>query len=89
VFSGPDWFDLVLFYVMMAVVWVGIPVSIFAFARRFLRAYERRAAAPAELAELRAEILELQGQVADLAIENDRLREPPRLAHRLPRENDG
>jgi hypothetical protein len=57
-----------------------------------LRAYERRAAAPAELAELaelRAEILELQGQVADLAIENDRLREPPRLAHRLPRENDG
>lgn len=67
--------DLALFFVLSAFLWIGIPLGLFMLFRRFVRANERRAASPAELQELRSQLEVLQGQVAELANENARLRE--------------
>ena len=85
----PDlgFYDLALFFVLSALLWVGIPLGLFMLVRRMLRANERRATAPAELQELRSQLEALQGQVADLANENARLRDARRL-DRNPGEDD-
>ena len=70
--------DLALFFVLSAFLWIGIPLGLFMLFRRSLRANERRAASP-ELQELRSQLEVLQGQAAELANENARLREALRL----------
>ena len=84
----PDlgFYDLALFFVLSAFLWVGIPLGLFMLVRRLFRANERRTAAPAELEELRSQLETLQGQVADLANENARLRDA-RRPDRNPGEN--
>lgn len=73
-FAGPGFLEALFVLIVMAAVPVGIVVGGFLFLRRFLRAYEKKAAAPRELEELRSQVSELQEQVADLTIEASDLR---------------
>lgn len=73
-------------WLFVGVVWIGLPIAALLLIRRFLRSYERRTAGPSELAELRAKVEELQGQVADLTIEHARLREAERFTNALLRD---
>ena len=50
-FPGVGILEFMLFWVLFGALWIGVPVALFMFARRFLRAYERRASAPSEIAE--------------------------------------
>ena len=77
------WIVLALWWVLAALFWVGIPVGIFVFARRFLRAFERRSVREGELAALTERLQRLEGQLEDLDVENDRLRDEQRFLRQL------
>jgi cell division protein FtsB len=75
--------ELVLGVVLTAAFWVGVPVAIFVFARRFLRAVERRSVRESQIAELTERLQRLEEHLYDLADENERLREDQRFTREL------
>jgi len=79
---GPT-FGLLIWSVVSAVVLIAIPVAIVVFARRLLRAVERRSVLEGRIAELGERVQRLESQYLDLADETARLREAERFTQRL------
>lgn len=81
-------FDVIVVWaVMSALIWIGIPVGIFLFARRFLRAAERRSLNESQLVELREHVQRLEARLEarldDVADDTARLREDQRFTREL------
>jgi hypothetical protein len=74
---------LIIWAVLSALIWVGIPVGIFVFARRFLRAVERRSIHESQFAELAERLQRLEARLDDLADDTERLREDQRFTRQL------
>src|SRR5688500_3557539 len=80
---GPGGFYMVVWAALSAILWIGIPVAIFVFARRLLRAIERRSVQESQVAELSERLQRLEAQYLDLANDNERLREAQRFTQQL------
>lgn len=76
-------FEVVLFFVLNVALWVGIPIGIFVFARRLLRALERRPLRESQIAGLTERLQQLEARVEDVAEETDRLRDGQRFTQQL------
>lgn len=76
-----------LWAVLSVLVWIGIPVGIFVFARRFLRAVERRSVTESQLVELRERLQQLEARLDarldDVTDDTARLREDQRFTREL------
>lgn len=75
--------ELVIEMVLIAAFWVGVPVAIFVFALRFLRATEPRSIREGQTAELAERLQRAEEHLYDLADENERRREAQRFTHEL------
>ncbi len=80
---SPSLFEVVLFFALNVALWIGIPLGIFVFARRLLRALERRSARESQIAELTDRLQRLEARMEDVADETDRLREDQRFTRQL------
>lgn len=69
----PGLFPVTLWFAVMAATWIGIPVAIFVFARRLLRAIERRSVREAQIAELTERLQRLEDRLCDMQDEHERL----------------
>jgi cell division protein FtsB len=77
-------------YLMMAVttlisvaLYVGVPIAVVVFARRLLRALDRRSIREEQLAELTERLRRLEARVEEMEGENERLREDQRFTRQL------
>jgi len=80
--------SLIVWAVLSAVLWIGIPVGIFVFARRLLRAVERRSIRESQFAELAERLQRLEARLDDLADDTERLRDDQRFTRQLLVEPD-
>jgi|GEM_PF-3421336 len=80
---SPSLFELVLFYALSVAFWIAIPLGIFVFARRLLRAIERRPVRESQIAELTERLQRLEARLEDIADETDRLRDDQRFTRQL------
>lgn len=80
---GPGLFPVTLWFVVMAAIWIGIPVAIFVFARRLLRAIERRPVRESQTAELAERLQRLEERLYDIQDENERLGADQRFTREL------
>ena len=72
-----------IFFVFMLAFYIGIPVAIFVWARRMVRALENRTTGGAQLAAMQEQLLRLEQRVDDLADENERLLEGQKFMQQL------
>ena len=79
---------LVVWWLLSAALWIALPVGLFVFARRFLRAFERRSIREAQLAELSERMHRLEARLDDVIEENGRLREDQRFVRQLLSDRD-
>jgi hypothetical protein len=79
------------FWILLTILcWVGVPITIFVFARRLLRSLERRTLAQSDLAGLGDRLQKLEEHVEQIALDQDRLAEGQRFTNNLlaSRTND-
>jgi len=69
--------------VLSALLWIGIPVGIFVFARRLLRAVERRSVRESQFAELTERLQRLEARLDDAVDDTERLRDDQRFTREL------
>ena len=74
---------LMIWSLIVVLFWTALPVGLFVFARRFLRAFERRSIREAQIAELSERVHRLETRLEEIAEENDRLREDQRFVRQL------
>ena len=70
-------------FVLYAAFWVGLPVTVILYARRLLRAIERRSIGEAQLAELTERLQRLETLVESVADDTERLNEDQRFTRQL------
>jgi hypothetical protein len=80
---GPGSVEMVLVFALSVALWIGIPVAIFVFARRLLRAIERRSVRESQLAELTERLQRLEERCEHMADDAERLREDQRFTRQL------
>jgi membrane protein implicated in regulation of membrane protease activity len=81
--GGVGSMEILLLYVIQAAVFFAVPIGIFIFARRFLRAYERRSDGSGQLTELTERVRRLEERTEEMASENERLLEGQRFMTKL------
>lgn len=70
-------------YVLIGLVWIGVPVALFYFARRVLRALERRSLADSDMAVFNDRLHRLEERVEQIASDTERIEEGQRFASEL------
>jgi biopolymer transport protein ExbB/TolQ len=80
---GPGSIEMLLAFALGVALWIGLPVAIFVFARRLLRAVERRSVGESQLAELTDRLHRLEERCGQIADDAERLREEQRFTQQL------
>jgi hypothetical protein len=78
-----QYLEIIIFSAFTVGLYVVVPVALFRFGRRLLRALEQRSAAPEHASVLADRVAALEEQVEELSRENQRLTEQQQFATEL------
>jgi hypothetical protein len=74
---------MIPYMVVVATIWIGVPVAIFLFGRRLLRAMEQRSVSQSELATIADRLARVEARIEDIASDQEKLAEGQRFTQKV------
>ena len=81
--NGPFTLENILFLALSGAAWVGVTAAVVLYARRMLRAVERRSVAETQVALLTERLQQLEARVESVSDDTERLHEDQRFTRQL------